>query len=91
MGDPVAGVNEAFKEVVVMELNRSDVGCATGWFARTIKSSVLVPVNSPMVTVIFPLVEPAGTVVVILVVVEAVTTAVVPLNFTKLLAGVALK
>ena len=38
-----------------------------------------------------PVVAPAGTEVVILRVVEAVTTAVVPLNFTELLSGVMLK
>ena len=40
------------------------------------------------VTVIVPVVAPTGTDVVMLVAVLAVTTAVVPLNFTMLLAGV---
>lgn len=57
----------------------------------TVKLVALVAVFPPTVTVIFPVVAPAGTVVVILVVVLAETTAVVPLNFTVLLAGVALK
>jgi hypothetical protein len=48
----------------------------------------LVAVFPPIVTVIVPLVAPKGTVVVILVGVLAVTTAVVPLNSTILLAGV---
>ena len=39
-------------------------------------------------TVIFPVVAPVGTVTVKLEEVAAVTTAVVPLNFTALLAGV---
>jgi hypothetical protein len=54
----------------------------------TVKSEELVPVIPPTVTVIFPVVAPLGTVVVMLVDVDAVTTAVVPLNFTTLLAGV---
>lgn len=69
-----------------------------GWVVKlmvapvvTVKLVALVAVFPPTVTVIFPVVAPAGTVVVILVVVLAETTAVVPLNFTVLLAGVALK
>jgi hypothetical protein len=57
----------------------------------TVKLLELVPVRPAAVTVIGPLVAPAGTVVVILVAVLAVTVAIVPLNFTVLLAGVALK
>ena len=49
------------------------------------------PVEPPTVTDITPVVAPAGTVVVILVAVLAVTNAVVPLNITMLLAGVVLK
>ena len=45
----------------------------------------------PTVTVMGPVVAPAGTEVEILVAVLAVTTAVVPLNLTMLLAGVVLK
>ncbi len=45
----------------------------------------------PTVTVIAPVVAPVGTEVVIVVAVEAVTCAVVPLNFTMLLAAVVLK
>ena len=62
-----------------------------GVLVVTVKSVALVAVLPPMVTVIFPVVAPAGTVVVIPVVVLAVTTAEVPLNFTALFAGVALK
>ena len=43
------------------------------------------------VTEIVPVVAPAGTVVVMLVAVEAVTVATVPLNLTILLACVVLK
>lgn len=57
----------------------------------TVKFVALVAVLAPIVTVIFPVVEPEGTDVVILVAVLAVTVAVVPLNFTVLLAGVVLK
>lgn len=46
----------------------------------TVKLVALVAVFPPTVTVIFPVVAPAGTVVVIEVAVLAVTTAVVPLN-----------
>ena len=45
----------------------------------------------PSVTLIGPVVAPAGTVVVRLFAVAAVTAAVVPLNFTVLALGVALK
>lgn len=55
---------------------------------KTVKSVELVPVIPPTVTVIFPVVAPLGTVVVMLVVVAVVTTAVTPLNFTTLLASV---
>ena len=57
----------------------------------TVKLVALVPVTPPTVTVIAPVVAPEGTEVVILVAVLAVTVAVVPLNFTVLFAGVALK
>ena len=55
---------------------------------NTVKSVGLVPVIPPTVTVIFPVVAPLGTVVVMLVVVAVVTTAVTPLNFTTLFASV---
>jgi hypothetical protein len=58
---------------------------------RTVKLDALVPVLPATVTVIVPVVAPVGTVVVIDVAVLAVTTAVVPLNFTILFAGVVLK
>ena len=48
-------------------------------------------VTVPTVTLIGPVVAPAGTVVVRLLAVAAVTVAVVPLNFTVLAVGVALK
>jgi len=48
-------------------------------------------VEHPTVTLISPVVAPAGTVVVRLSVVAAVTVAVVPLNFAMLAVGVALK
>ena len=54
----------------------------------TVKSEELVPVIPPTVTVILPLLAPAGTVVVMLVEVAVVTTAVTSLNFTTLLANV---
>jgi len=57
----------------------------------TVKSDVLVPVCPATVTDIAPVVAPVGTEVVILVAVDAVTTAVVPLNLTVLFAGVASK
>ena len=56
----------------------------------TVKFDALVAVKEFTMTETVPVVAPAGTVVVILVAVEAVTTAVVPLNFTTLSAGVAL-
>ena len=48
-------------------------------------------VDAPTVTEISPVVAPAGTVVVRKFVVAAVTVAMVPLNFTVLALGVALK
>jgi hypothetical protein len=57
----------------------------------TIKSLVLVAVFPETVTVIFPVVAPDGTVQVMDVAVLAVTMAVVPLNCTVLLLGIALK
>ncbi len=57
----------------------------------TVKSFIDVAVVPSNVTVIFPVVAPAGTVVEIVVAVEAVTVAVVLLNFTTLFAGVVLK
>ena len=57
----------------------------------TVKFVALVAVLPATVTVILPVVAPAGTVVVIDVAVLAVTTAVVPLNLTVLLTGVVLK
>jgi len=62
-----------------------------GALVVTVKSVALVAVLPPIVTVIVPVVAPVGTVVVILVDVLAVTTEVVLLNFTVLLADVALK
>jgi len=58
---------------------------------KTIKSEVLVPITPPTVTEIFPEVAPAGTAVVILVVVDDVTLATTPLNLTTLFAGTLLK
>lgn len=57
----------------------------------TIKFEELVPVIALTVTDIGPDVAPNGTEVVILVVVDAVTTAAVPLNVTAFREGVALK
>ena len=57
----------------------------------TVKTPLVVAVLHPTVTEIVPVVAPTGTVVVILVEVLAVTTAVMPLNFTMLFAGVASK
>ena len=58
---------------------------------NTTKSVTLVPVTPPTLTEIFPVVAPAGTTAVILVVDEAETVAVTPLNFTTLLTGALLK
>jgi len=58
---------------------------------NTTKSEVLVPITPPTVTEIFPEVAPVGTTVVILVVVDAVTLAITPLNLTTLFAGTLLK
>ncbi len=58
---------------------------------RIVKFAELVPGTPFTVTLIFPVVAPAGTVAVILVVVDAVTTAFTPLNSTSLLEGVVLK
>jgi hypothetical protein len=57
----------------------------------TVKSFALVAVLPATATEIFPVVEPVGTVVVMEVAVLAVTTDVLPLNVTVLLAGVELK
>lgn len=57
----------------------------------TVNELALVPVSDPTVTVMTPEVAPAGTTAAMLVAVLAVTVAVVPLNFTVLLAGVVLK
>jgi len=59
--------------------------------ARTVKLLLEVAVEPPTVTLMAPVVAPAGTVVVSWFVVAAVTVAVVPLNFTVLELGVALK
>lgn len=59
--------------------------------ASTVKLPLDVAVEVPTVTLMGPVVAPAGTVVVKLFVVAAVTVAVVPLNFTVLALGVALK
>jgi hypothetical protein len=58
---------------------------------KTIKSEVDVAVSPFTVTVIFPVVEPTGTWVVIVVAVAASTIANMPLNFTSLAAVVVLK
>jgi hypothetical protein len=58
---------------------------------KTVKLDELVTVTPLVLTEIVPLVAPAGTVVVILTGVEAVTIAKIPLNLTTLLAGVVLK
>jgi hypothetical protein len=57
----------------------------------TVKSTGLVAVLAPTVTVILPVIAPAGTVVVMLVAVLVVTVAVVAPNFTELLVAVVLK
>lgn len=58
---------------------------------ETVKSVELVAVCPPTSTVIFPVVDPVGTAVVMLLAVLIVTMEAVPLNFTMLLATVALK
>jgi hypothetical protein len=58
---------------------------------KTVKEEALVMVTPLTVTEMFPVVEPAGTIVVNVVVVAALTRAVVPLKETTLLAGVVLK
>ena len=55
------------------------------------KGAALIPVTPFTVTAMGPVVAPIGTVVVILVVVDAVTRVGVPLNVTVLLLGVGLK
>lgn len=57
----------------------------------TEKLAAVVVLNAPMVTEILPVEAPAGTVVVIVVAVELVTTAGVPLKLTTLLDALALK
>lgn len=57
----------------------------------TVKSVALVAVLPPTITVIFPVVAPPGTDVVMLVVVLAETLVAVPLNLTVLSTGVVLK
>ncbi len=57
----------------------------------TVKLLLEVAVEVPTVTLIVPVVAPAGTVVVSWFVVAAVTVAVVPLNFTVLALAVVLK
>lgn len=57
---------------------------------NTVKTEVLVTVSPFTVIEIAPVVAPAGTVVVMLVAVEAVTIASVPLNLTMLLLAVVL-
>ena len=58
---------------------------------KTVKFEELVAVSALKVTEMVPVVAPAGTVVVMLVVVDAATVATVPLKRTVLLPGVALK
>jgi hypothetical protein len=58
---------------------------------KTVKSSVLMIVTPLTATETFPVLAPAGTLVVILFVVEEITVAIVPLNLTTLLPGVVLK
>jgi hypothetical protein len=58
---------------------------------NTVKLLLEVAVELPTVTLIAPVVAPAGTVVVKLFAVAAVIVAVVPLNFTVLALGVLLK
>ena len=57
----------------------------------TVKFVALVAVRAVTVTEIVPVVAPTGTVTVMLVAVEAVTIAAVPLKLTVLFAGVVLK
>ena len=54
----------------------------------TTKSVALVAVLQPMVTVIFPVVAPAGTVVLMVVEVEAVTDVAMPLKLKMLFVGI---
>jgi hypothetical protein len=56
-----------------------------------VNAAALVAVMPATVTLIVPVVAPAGTVVVSMVVEAVATVAVVPLNFTVFDAGVALK
>jgi len=75
--DPLTGVNDVI------------VGANPDIF--TVKLFELAAVSDPTLTLITPEVAAAGTVAVKLVAVLAVTVAIVPLNVTILLAGVALK
>ena len=88
---PVAAV---VKEVVTPLQTDTEEGCVVMLItgpAVTVKLLELVAVFPATVTVIGPVVAPVGTEVVIEVAVLAVTTAVVPLNWSVLLAGVVLK
>jgi hypothetical protein len=66
-------------------------GCCVMLKTITVNDELLVPVPLAVVTVTTPDVAPIGTVVVMLVDELAITVAAVPLNFTVLFAGVALK
>jgi len=75
--DPLTGVNDVI------------VGANADIF--TVKLFELAAVSDPTLTLITPEVAAAGTVVVKLVAVLAVTVAIVPLNVTILLVGIILK
>src|SRR5688572_26813040 len=62
----------------------------TGTFEPTVKGTLLAVVPDAVVTVINPVVAPAGTVVEICVALEEMTVATVPLNFTTFSEDVSL-
>jgi hypothetical protein len=77
-------VLKLFPDMVMVAPTDAAVGVNPVMFGvgNTVKSSVLVTVTPLTVTVIFPVVAPAGTEVLMLVVVDPVTVAIVLLNLT---------
>jgi hypothetical protein len=77
-------VLKLFPEMVMVAPTAAVVGLNPVMFGvgNTVKSSVLVTVTPLTVTVIFPVVAPAGTEVLMLFVVDPVTVAIVLLNLT---------
>ena len=89
VGHEVLQVNVPLVAVAVQLVITSPVSFQTP--INVVKLAVLVAVNPFTITAIVPFVAAVGTVVVILVAVEAVTIAAVPLKLTVLAEGVVLK